>query len=146
MKPKKIFIAVSMAEETQKPFHYLKEFPIPPDAEVELIHMVTENVYADGFELVLTFPSKEEKQKLEAEITSKLRKIKQEFFPEHKQVKTKVLFDTNIRAAFTDYVAKQKADLVIVATRSRHSITGFFDSSFAQHQVKYSSANVLVLR
>lgn len=146
MKAKKIIIAVSLAEETQKPFLYLKEMPIPQDAEIQLIHMVTENVYADGFEFALTYPSKAEKQKLEEQIMLKLQSIKNDLLPRHMKVTTKVIFDTNIRAAFTDYVSKEKADLVIVATRGRHGIKDFFDSSFAQHQVKYSPANVLVLR
>lgn len=146
MKAKKIIIAVSLTEDTQKPFHYLKEIPIPPDAEIHLVHMVTENVYVDGMELALTFPSREEERKLEEQITSKLQSLKNEIFPLHMNVYTKVLFDTNIRAAFTDYVTKENADLVVVATRGRHGIKDFFDSSFAQHQVKYSPANVLVLR
>lgn len=128
MKEKKIIIAVALTEETQKPFLYLKEIPIPLNAEIQLIHMVTENVHGQD------------------QINLKLEILKNEIFPLHTKIFTKILVDTNIRAAFTDYVAKEKADLVVVATRGRHGIKDFFDSSFAQHQVKYSPANVLVLR
>ena len=146
MKAKKIIVAISLDEETQKPFFYLRDIPVPPETEIELVHMVTENVYVDGMDFALTFPSKEEQQKLEERIQLKLQILKNDLFPHHINVSTKVIFDTNIRAAFTEHVAKEKADLVIVATRGRHGIKDFFESSFAQHQVKYSSANVLVLR
>lgn len=146
MKAKKIIIAVSLTEDTQKPFNYLKEISIPPDAEIQFVHMVTENVYFDEMELAVTIPSQEEKRKIEEQITIKLQSLINEIFPLHKNVFTKVIFDSNIRAAFIDYVAKEKADLVVVATRRRIGIVDFFDSSFAQHQVKYSPANVLVLR
>lgn len=146
MKKQKIIIAVSLAEETQKPFLYLKQIPIPPNAEIQLVHMVTENVYVDGMDFALSSPSIEERQKLEEQIKLKLDGIKNLLFPLHTNVSSKIIFDTNIRAAFTAYVAKEKADLVILATRGRHGVKDFFDSSFAQHQVKYSPTNVLVLR
>ncbi len=142
----KIIIAVNMPEETQKPFQYLKAIPFPPQAEIQLVHMITENVYADGMELIQTFPSREEKKKLENQIHIKLQNLKSNLFPEKTKVVTKVLFDSNIRKGFTEYVAIENPDLVIVGTRGRTGMKDLFDSSFAQHQVKYSPANVLILR
>lgn len=146
MKPKKIIIAVGLIQEAEKPFQFLKEMPIHPDSEIQLIHMITENLYVDDLEFALSTPTENEKKLIVEQVTKKLQKFKDEFLPGLKNVSLKVLFDTNIRAAFTDHVKNQKADLVVVATRSRHGIKGLFDSSFAQHQVKYSPANVLVLR
>ena len=147
MKLKKIIVAVSLDEATQRPFHYLEKMPIPLDSEIHLVHLVTETFYAKEMQFqVVTSPPVEDRPKIESEIVKKLLKLKKEIFPHHTNVSTKVIFDPNIKAAFVDYTEKQKPDLIIVATRGRHGIKSFFDSSFAQHQLKYSPANVLVLR
>lgn len=147
MNMKKIIVAVSLDESTQRPLEYLKAMPIPLDAEILLVNMVTETLIpSDSDFAVYKYPGEGERPKIEEEISKILRKIKNEIFPGHQNVSTKILFDTNIKAAFTDFVEKQRPDLVVVATRGRHGIKNFFDSSFAQHQVKYSPANVLILR
>lgn len=147
MKAKKVIVAVSLEEETHKPLLQLKEMNIGPEAEIHLVHVVPTIIYARGMQLsVLTYPLPEERPKIEESILNKLSKIKEEIFPNHQNVKFKCLFDANEKAAFNDYVSEQHADLVVVATRGRHGLKNFFDSSFAQHQLKHAPANVLVLR
>lgn len=144
---KKIMIAVSLDEATQKPFHYLRELPIPLDSEIHIVHMATETFFTDGVEFeVRPYPPKEDRTKIVEEVKKKLLKFKEDIFPNHNRIGVHVVFDTNIKAAFTDYATQQKADLVVVATRGRQGMKALFDSSFAQHQLKYSPANVLVLR
>lgn len=147
MKLNKIIIAVSLDEATQKPFHYLKEMPIPMNCEIQLVNMVPESLNTSGMEFQLqAYPLIVDRPKLEEEIKKNLSALKHDLFPNHSNVMTHVIFDTNVKAAFTDHVKNQKADLVVVATRARHGIRSFFDSSFAQHQLKFSPVNVLVLR
>jgi nucleotide-binding universal stress UspA family protein len=146
MSVNKIIIAVNLPEETQRPLHFLRGFPYPPKAEIQLVHMVTESVYAAGMESVQTFPSGEAKKKLEEQILAKLEQLRTELFSETTMIVTKVIFDSNVRKGFTEYVTNQGAELVIVATRGRLGMKDHFDSSFAQYQVKYSTANVLILR
>lgn len=144
MKPKKIIVAVSLEEETHKALQNMKKMNIETDTEIHLVHMFPVVLYARGMSLsVLTYPLPEERPRIEEHVMSSLKDVKNELFPEHKKVVYKCIFDSNTKAAFTDYVEKEKADLVVVATRPRH---GFFDSSFAQHQLKHSPSNVLVLR
>lgn len=147
MKKGKIIIAVHLDAATQRPFEYLKEMPIVLDAEIQLVHMVPVTFHGVemGFEIE-AYPPKVDRPKIETEIKKKLAAFKEEFFPNHTNVSSRVIFDTNVKAAFSEYVEKEKADLVVVATRGRHGIKTFFDSSFAQHQLKYSVAHVLVLR
>lgn len=147
MKAKKIVIAVSLEEETLKPLQQLKNMDISKDAEIHLVHIVPTILYARGMQFsVLTYPLPEERPKIEEDIISRLKEVKKDIFPEAQDVIFKCLFDANEKAAFNDYVESQKAELVVVATRGRHGLKTMFDSSFAQHQLKYSPVNVLVLR
>ncbi len=147
MKVNKIIVAVSLEPETEKPLMKLKDMDIDVNCEIHLVHVVPVILYARGMSLsVLTYPLEEERPSIQEAILAKLSSVKNQILPHHGKVKFKCLFDANEKAAFTDYVANEKADLVIVATRGKHGLTNIFDSSFAQHQLKYSPANVLVLR
>lgn len=147
MKARKIVIAVSLEEETLKPLHQLKNMNISNDAEIHLVHIVPTVLYARGMQFsVLTYPLPEERPKIEESIIAKLKDVKKDVLPDAQNVTYTCLFDSNEKAAFNDYVESQQADLVVVATRGRHGLKTFFDSSFAQHQLKYSPVNVLILR
>lgn len=147
MKVNKVIIAVSMEEETQKPLFQLKDLNFSPDTEIHLIHVMPVILYARGMDLtVLTYPLEKERPKIVETVTDKLKRLAKEIFPEHTNIVCECLFDSNEKAAFCDYVQEQKAGLVVVATRGRHGLKNFFDSSFAQHQLKHSPTNVLVLR
>jgi nucleotide-binding universal stress UspA family protein len=143
MKTKKIVIAVNLEENTQRPLKGLKDLEFAPDAEIHLVHVMQEILYAKGLQ---SYPLPEERPRIEERILAVLSDIQQEFLPGHKRVVRKCIFDTNVKASFTDYVKQQGADLVVVATRGKYGPENFFDSSFAQHQLKYSPGNVLILR
>lgn len=147
MKANKVIVAVSMEEETQHPLHQMKNLHFSQDTEIHLIHVMPVVLYARGMDLhVLTHPLEEERPKIVETVTEKLQKLAKDIFPEYTNIVYECLFDTNEKAAFCDYVQRQKADLVVVATRGKHGLKNFFDSSFAQHQLKHSPTNVLVLR
>jgi nucleotide-binding universal stress UspA family protein len=147
MKANKVIVAVSLEPETHGPLMKLRDLDLSADTEIHLVHVVPVILYARGMQLsVLTYPLPEDRPEMEKSIKEKLKVIRQEVLPHHKNVHFKCLFDSNEKSAFNDYVMNQKADLVVVATRGRHGIANFFDSSFAQHQLKHSPVNVLVLR
>lgn len=147
MKCKKVIVAVSLEAATHGPLLKLKDMAIDRDAEIHLVHIVPVIMYARGLHLsVLTYPLPEERPKIELSILARLAEIKTEILPDFKNVIYKCLFDSNEKAAFSDYVAQEQADLIVIATRAKHGVMSFFDSSFAQHQVKHAITNVLVLR
>jgi nucleotide-binding universal stress UspA family protein len=147
MKFNKLIVAVSLEAETHVSLMKLKTMDIHLDTEIHLVHIVPVILYARGLHLsALTYPLMEERPKIEEPILAKLTNIKTEIFPNHKNVTFKCIFDANEKMAFCDYVEHQQADLIVVATRSKHGIANFFDSSFAQFQLGHSSTNILVLR
>lgn len=147
MKCNKVIVAVSLEAETHGPLLKLKSMDIDPKTEIHLVHIVPVIMYGRGLHLsVMTYPLPEERPKIEAAILGRLAEIKNEIFPDAKNVNYKCLFDSNEKAVFSDYVDQQHADLIVVATRPKHGVMNFFDSSFAQYQVKHASTNILVLR
>lgn len=147
MRADKIIIAISLEEETFEPLRKIKTLDLDIKAEIHLVHIVPSILYARGMQLsALTYPLPEERPRIEESIVKKLMELKSELLPEYSNVTYACLFDSNEKAAFNDYVTKQHPDLVVVATRGKHGIHNFFDSSFAQYQLKHSPAKVLVLR
>lgn len=45
-----------------------------------------------------------------------------------------------------EYLKRVNADLVVVATRGKHGLEGFFSSSFTDYLCKFSPCDVLVMR
>lgn len=147
MKAKKIIIAVGLQDELHKPLLQLKEMNFDENTEIHFVHVIPVTLSAHEMEFSIhAYPPPEERPRIEEKIVSAMKDLKQEIFPEHKNVHYKCLFDTNAKAYFNEYVEQQNADLVIVATRGKFGLKNFFDSSFAQHQLKHSPANVLILR
>jgi nucleotide-binding universal stress UspA family protein len=143
----KLVIAVSLEPETHGPLIKLKNMNIDADSEIHFVHVVPVILYARGLHLsALTYPLVQERPKIEETILAKLADIKKEIFPDHKNITFKCIFDGNEKMAFCDYVEHQQPDLVVVATRSKHGISNFFDSSFAQFQLGHSISDILVLR
>jgi len=147
IRPFKAIVAVSLEEETHAPLLGLKDLKFLHGGEIHLVHVVPIILYARGMSFsMLTYPMEEERPRIKSEILSRLDGLRKELLPQEERVVLECLFGTNEKATFTDYVTAQKANLVIVATRGKRGIVNFFDSSFAQHQVKYAPTNVLVLR
>lgn len=147
MKFNKVIVAVSLEDETHKVLSQIKELEFLADAQIQLVHAFPVIFFARGMNLsVVTYPLMEERPELEKDALARLAKVKEEFLPNHQNVSYKCFFDMNEKAAFCDYVAKEKCDLVIVATRGKHGLKTIFDSSFAQYLLKYSHANLLVLK
>ncbi|HXH73462.1 MAG TPA: universal stress protein [Bacteriovoracaceae bacterium] len=144
MKSKKIIVAVSLDGETHNALMKLKEVDIGHDTEVHFVNIVPVVLYARGMQFsLLTYPLPQERPAIEESVIDKLKGLKGEILPHHGKVVYKCIFDPNEKAAFNDYVLSEQADLVVVATRKKH---GLFDSSFAQHLLKHSPGNVLILK
>jgi nucleotide-binding universal stress UspA family protein len=147
MRSKIVVVAVSLEKETHQALLQLKTLDLRPDAEIHLVHVVPVIWYARGMQLsVLTYPLEEERPRIEQAILAKLSAVREELLPLHTNVTCRCLFDANEKAAFADYALKTQADLVVVASRNKHGVVTLFDSSFAQYQMKHSTANILILR
>jgi nucleotide-binding universal stress UspA family protein len=147
MRSKIVVVAVSLEKETHRSLQQLKNMDLSPDAEIHLVHVVPVIWYARGMQLsVFKYPLEEERPRIEQAILAKLTAVKEELLPLHTNVTCRCLFDANEKAVFADYALKSQADLLIVASRNKHGLGTLFDSSFAQYQLRHSSANILILR
>lgn len=143
----KVVVAVSLEDNLIEVLKKVKDVHLDPQFEIHLVHVFPVILYARGMQLsVLTYPTESEKPEIEKHVMEKMTMIEKEIFSKHKNVIKKCLFGSNEKATFNEYVENAKAEMVVVATRKKHHNYNFFDSSFAQHQLKYSPAYVLVLR
>jgi nucleotide-binding universal stress UspA family protein len=147
MNPKKVVIAVSLNKQDQKPLEKIKESAWLEGAEVHLVHIVETVAYGSEMSPFF-FPQESEQPKIRKEVLKELEKLSRRLFPHtgKPKVVTKCLIDFDGKSTFCDYSKKVKADLLIVATRGKKGIKGFFDSSFARYLSKYAPADLLVLR
>ncbi|MFZ4715327.1 MAG: universal stress protein [Bacteriovoracaceae bacterium] len=147
MNPKKVVIAVSLKKLDQKPLEKLKKSEWLEGAEIHLVHVIETVAY--GVDLSpLLFPQESEYPKIRKEVIKELELLGKKLFPNtgRPKVITKCLFDYSANDAFCDYSKQMKADLIIVATRGKKGIKGFFDSSFARYMSKYAPADLMILR
>jgi nucleotide-binding universal stress UspA family protein len=147
MQPKKIVIAVNLDQKDQKPLDKLKNTPWMENAEVHFVYILECAYYGAGF-TPYYYPPESEFPRIKKDVLQALNKLSRRIFPHTGQPKivVKCLFEQDAKESFCKYAKSVKADMVIVATRGKKGIKGFFDSSFARYLSKYSPADLLILR
>ena len=146
--PSKVVIAVDFNKDSLSTLHTLKKMNnFLGSAEVHFVHVFEVVVYS--FDLTSrVWPTEDEQAKIEADVISRLNKLTEEVLPKDhgNKIVVKCLFDINPKEKICDYVKDTHASMVVVATRGKKGIQGFFDSSFAQYLCKFSPASIFVLR
>lgn len=144
---KKIMIAVNLNRADQKPFDKLKNSTIFEGTEVHLVHVLEVQPYSTELSLFF-YPNQSEYPRIKKKAEKELEHLQRKIFPHtgNPKVVVKCLIGDNAKENFAQYSKKVKADLLIVATRGKKGIKGFFDSSFARYLSKYSPADLLILR
>ncbi len=147
MQPKKIVIAVNLDQKDQKPLDKLKNTPWLKNTEIHFVY-VLECVYYGMGSTPFYYPPESEFPRLRKDVNQSLTKLSRKLFPHtgEQKIVIKCLFETDAKESFCKYAKSVKADMVIVATRGKKGIKGFFDSSFARYLSKYSPADLLILR
>lgn len=147
MQPKKIVIAVNLDQKDQKPLERLKNTPWFENTEVHFVYVLECAYYGVGL-TAYYYPPTSEFPRIKKEVTQHLTKLSRKIFPHtgEQKIVVKCLFEQDAKESFCQYAKSVKADMVIVATRGKKGIKGFFDSSFARYLSKYSPADLLILR
>lgn len=114
-------------------------------ARVYLVHVFENQLYnADLVPFV--FPLPEQHQAIEKSALEILDGLGKNLDLLSDNVKTKCFFAFSREQKIKDFLTEVDADLVVLATRGRHGIVGFFTSSLADFLCKYSPCDVFVLR
>ncbi|MDD4975972.1 MAG: universal stress protein [Bacteriovorax sp.] len=126
----------------------LKTLPSKIDlqgVQIHLIH-VFEIRFASPEFVPVIYPVPDQYPAIEKDVLQTLTGLAKDLkLPENMVVK-KCIFSQSRDEVLKDYLNEVKAELVVVATRGKHGIEGFFASSLADFLCKFSPCDVLVMR
>lgn len=128
--------------DTLKSLHQSLDFK---DATLHFIHVFEIHMYNADIVPVI-FPTEVQYPEIEQSTLSILDKLSKDVGAKSDQVKLKCFFSHSREEKISSYLNEVHADMVVVATRGKHGIEGFFSSSLADFLCKYSPCDVLVIR
>lgn len=115
------------------------------NANLHFVHVFEIHMYNADIVPVI-FPTEVQYPEIEKSTLSILDKLAKDVGARSDQVKLKCFFSHSREEKISSYLKEVAADMVVVATRGKHGIEGFFSSSLADFLCKYSPCDVLVLR
>jgi nucleotide-binding universal stress UspA family protein len=115
------------------------------DTTLHFVHVFEIHMYnADIVPII--FPTEAQYPEIEQSTLGILNKLAADIGLKEEQFKSKCFFSHSREEKIVNYLNEVTADLVVVATRGKHGIEGFFSSSLADFLSKYSPCDVLVMR
>lgn len=115
------------------------------EAIVHFVHVFEIHMYNADIVPVI-YPTEAQYPEIEQSTLGILDKLAHDLGAKEDQVRLKCFFSHSREERISSYLNDVQADLVVVATRGKHGIQGFFSSSLADFLCKYSPCDVLVLR
>lgn len=115
------------------------------NANLHFIHVFEIHMYNADIVPVI-FPTEVQYPEIEQSTLTILDKLAKDVGAKSEQVKLKCFFSHSREEKISAYLHEVNADIVVVATRGKHGIEGFFSSSLADFLCKYSPCDVLVIR
>lgn len=115
------------------------------NAKVHLIHAF--EIQSGVMEFAtFVYPTVEQYPDIEKSVMDLLTSLQKDLGLSDEQCEKHCTFSHSKEVTVKDYLDSKKADLVVLSTRGKHGIEGFFASSLADYLSKYSPCDVLVLR
>ena len=115
------------------------------DATLHFVHIFEIHLYNADIVPVI-FPTEAQYPEIEKSTLLILDKLSKDIGARSDQVQLRCYFSHSREEKIRSYLLDVNADLVVVATRGKHGIEGFFSSSLADFLCKYSPCDVLVMR
>lgn len=142
---KKIVVCVDLNSECTETLKRLPKKMDLADTKIHFLHVFENRMY-DNDLAPFSFPLPEQDIAFEKIATSTLLQIGKDLDLNPNNVVAKCFFSVSRFQKIKSYAEEVDADLIVLATRDRHGIAGFFSSSLADFLCKYSPCNFLVLR
>lgn len=115
--------------------------------EIHLIHAFQKQVYVDNF-FFTQFPFQDQLEEVKNSVIGVLTSLEDTI--EEKPTDLKIIKECLIadlpKNDIAQYVKDNKLDQLIIATRGKHGVEGFFSSSFAEYMVRHVEAELLIVR
>ena len=118
------------------------------DLKAAKVHLVHAFEIQSGVMEFATFvyPTEDQYPEIESSVLDLLENLRKDMGLTIEQTEKHCYFAHKKQTAIKDYIDKKEADLVVLSTRGKHGLEGFFASSLADYLCKYSPCDVLVLR
>ncbi len=114
-------------------------------SELVFTHYVRQEY--SGYEMtVVSYPDEKVFAEMKPVLENHFRAICTNMLKAGTSFKVEVFLSPSPADSMIKTLVSSKADLVVVATRGKTGLAGFFGSSFADHMNKFSPCDILVLR
>lgn len=142
---KNIVICTDLNPQSLATLKTLKHHQILENHKIHFLHIFEIHMYnADLVPII--FPTEAQYPDIEISTLTILDKLSRDIGISSEHTELKCFFSHSREEKIITYLKETKAELVILATRGRHGIEGFFSSSLADFLCKYSPCNIFVLR
>jgi nucleotide-binding universal stress UspA family protein len=142
---KNIVVCADLNENSLETLKSLHHSSLLENANVHLAHVFEIHMYNADIVPVI-FPTEVQYPDIEVSTLSILNKLAKDLGTKPEQTTLKCFFSHSREEKIISYINEVHADLVIVATRGKHGIEGFFSNSLADFLCKYSPCDVMVVR
>lgn len=142
---KNIVICVDLTEESLKTLEKLQFKFNLNQSIVHLVHVFEIKRGMVEFTPVI-YPSSDQYPEIENSVVDMLSSLSEKLDLNPGQVKMKCFFNDSKESCLKDYLKEINADLVVLATRGKHGVSGFFASSLTDFLCKYAPCDIFVMR
>jgi nucleotide-binding universal stress UspA family protein len=115
------------------------------DAKIHVITIIEKQVYTVDL-APYVYPVESQYPSMESSALGLLKSVGDALGIDQGNLVCKCFFEYDREKAVKEYLQSVHADLVVVATRGKHGLEGFFSSSFTDYLCKFSPCDVLVMR
>lgn len=142
---KNYVLCTSLEEESINTLKKLKGDIELQNVRLHIITVIEKQIY--NVDLTpYVYPVEAQFPEIEASAMGLLKSVAQSLGVDEKNVICKCFFEYDREKTVKQYLHAVDANLVVVATRGKHGLEGFFSSSFADYLCKFSPCDVLVMR
>jgi nucleotide-binding universal stress UspA family protein len=113
--------------------------------EIHLVHCFQIHYYPIEFAFEV-YPTEEDQPSVKKSVEEILESFKSEVLENNSNVVVDCLFSPTPKDRMIEYVKENGIDLVVVASKEKEGISGLFSSSLAEHMLKFSPCDVLMIR
>lgn len=142
---KNIVICVDLNEKSLETLKRVKDDLDFRDCALHFVHVFEIHMYNADIVPVI-YPTEIQYPDIEKSTLAILDKLALDVGAYGDNFQTRCFFSHSREEKLMGYLKEVDADLVVVATRGKHGIEGFFSSSLADFLCKYSPCDVLVIR
>ncbi len=142
---KKIVVCTDLNQESIDALKKLKSVIDLKHTHVDFIHVFEIRMYNADLVPVI-YPTEDLYPSIEKSALGILNNLSNDLGLRVEQSTQHCFFSYSREERIKSFLEQTHCDLVVVATRGKHGIAGFFSSSLADFLCKYSPCSVLVLR